>query len=72
MELGTETDAPTLEVLKIWDLIHKKSKWKFNSPFPLKGTSYFAPGKESLYGDWIKDKDAQLKDIMEKYSPYKI
>lgn len=65
--LGENTHAMTQNVLRIWDLIHKQGKWKYNSPLtPLKETNFFTPGKAKLDGAWIKNENAQLKDITEK------
>lgn len=36
---------------------------KYNSLLiPLKETNYFPPGKGVLFGEWIRDENAQLKD----------
>ena len=47
----------TLTSMSIWDRVHKKEKWGYNSPLiPLNDTNYFAPGKASLFGNWMKKK----------------
>lgn len=57
----------TSHVLKIWDNLHKREKWEYNSPLiPLKDTEYFLPGIEALFRKWILQKDAQLKNVMEQ------
>lgn len=44
----------------------KQGKWKYDSPLiPLRETNYFSPGIK-LFGEWIKDENSLLKDIMEK------
>lgn len=43
------THELTRNVLKIWDTIHRKVKWEYNSPLlALEGTNYFLPGSEKL------------------------
>lgn len=63
--LDIKTHSLTKHALKIWDKINKLEECGYNSPLiPLKGTKYFPPGNESPFGDWIKEEDAQLKDIL--------
>lgn len=44
--LEMNTHVMTLNVLRIWDLFHKKSNCKYNALLvPLRETNYFQPGK---------------------------
>lgn len=64
-KLSTKTLDITKHVLNMWDKIHDREKWGYNSPLiPLKDTDYFLPGREDLFGRWILKDEAQLKDIM--------
>lgn len=63
-KLCTKTLDITKHALNIWDKIHNREKWGYNSPLvPLKDTDYFLPGREDLSGRWILYEEAQLKDI---------
>lgn len=64
-KLSTGTQHITRHALKIWDSLHKREGWGFNSPLiPIKDSDYFAPGKEEWFGKWILEENAQLKDVM--------
>lgn len=53
---SAKTQDITRHALKIWDNLHKREHWEYNSPLiPLKDTEYFVPGIEDLFGKWIKD-----------------
>lgn len=63
--LGVNMHEMTRNALKIWDLIHKQSKWMYNSPLSLlKENDYFKPGKRIIGGNWIIRDNAQLRDII--------
>lgn len=62
---STETHDITRHALKIWDTLHKREHWEFNSPLmPLKDLDHFAPGKEEWFGKWLLEENIQLKDVM--------
>lgn len=65
-KLGFEAHSITRHTLKVWDNLHKREKWEYNSPLiPLRDTEFFAPGMENLSGRWILQGGAQLKDVMQ-------
>lgn len=71
-DLDEHTHRITRIAMAMWDTVHKREKWGYNCPLiPLSDTYYFAPGKESLFGNWIKQKNAQLKDITVKYALFR-
>ena len=56
-ELGRQSHSITRHAIKIWDRVHKREKWDFNSPLmPIKDSNYFTPGLEKISGKWIKKK----------------
>lgn len=56
-ELNEHMPMITWTAMTIWDTVHKKKKSVFNSPLiPLRDTHYFALGRESMFGNWIKKK----------------
>lgn len=64
-KLSTKTLDITKHALTMWDKIHDRDQWGYNSPLiPLKDTDYFLPGREDLFGRWILKDEVQLKDIM--------
>lgn len=64
---STETHAITKHAFKIWDTLHRKEHWEYNSPLmPLKDLEQFAPGKEEWFGKWLLEENIQLKDIMHR------
>lgn len=65
--LGVDTHVLTHLTLKIWDQIHRTRKWEYNSPLIyLKDNTYFPPGMEEVGGNWILNREAQLKDIINR------
>ncbi|CAI9600674.1 unnamed protein product, partial [Staurois parvus] len=63
--LDDNTSLYTLNVLRVWDIMHRQKGWVFNSLLmPLRNTEFFAPGREGITGKWIIKEDAQLRDIM--------
>lgn len=65
--LGPNTHDITLHIVKIWDQIHSHNKWEYNSPLIyLKDNEFFPPGTEAVGGNWIKNRESQLKDITKK------
>lgn len=64
-ELSKDTHSIIHNALKICDNLHKREKWDYNLPqIPLSDTKYFIPGIKIMFGNWITQKEAQLKDIM--------
>ena len=49
---NTHMHTITLASMSIWDRVHKKHRWGYNSPLiPLFDTNFFAPGKIGLFGN---------------------
>lgn len=60
--LDTDTHEITKNVFKIWDTIHLKNEWKYNSPLlALTGSNLFTPGREIFEIQGIGN--PRLKDI---------
>lgn len=65
--LGTKTSELTRITLKLWDKTHSQNNWDYNSPLIyLKDNKFFEPGIREVGGNWIKNGNAQLKDIIKK------
>ncbi|CAI9569048.1 unnamed protein product, partial [Staurois parvus] len=59
------TSTYTLNVLRVWDNLHKNMKWEFNSILmPLTDTDYFPPGKNKISGRWFRKEDTQLREVL--------
>lgn len=62
-ELSLNTQDIAQKTMAIWDMMHKREKWEYNSPLiPVRDRNNFPPGKGRLFGNWIKKDNLQLKD----------
>lgn len=65
--LSTNISDLTLNTLKLWDQIHIQNKWYYNSPLIyLKDNTFFEPGSRDVGGNWIKNGNTQVKDLIKE------
>lgn len=63
----TKMHEITRHALGVWDRVHKREHWQYNSPLmSLKEVDYFPPGKEEWFGKWLLDENLQLRDVMDR------
>lgn len=65
--IDENTHGLTRVVIKMWDRTYKQLNKTYNSPLiRVNDNEFFAPGKVSIGGKWIKKDKVELREIMKK------